>query len=75
MVPLRVSSSLLSWLTAEVNADEVETIGMDMLKKIVKTGNSLAVIFSDQESDLYIYQARKQSFRQKRFLFTILLFL
>ena len=47
---LTSSASLLDWLTAEVNADEVELIGLGMLKKIVKTGNSLAVVFSLTEN-------------------------
>ena len=33
-------------MTQEVNADEIEVIGLEMLHKIKSTGNSIAVIFS-----------------------------
>ena len=44
---LKKSADVLAWLTEEVNADEIEVIGLSMLKRIMDTGNSIVVIFSE----------------------------
>lgn len=47
---MKNSGDVLEWLTEEVNADEIEVIGLQMLKKITDTGNSIIVIFSAAEN-------------------------
>ena len=37
---------ILDWITAEVHADEIEIISLDLLNKIIATGNSIAVLLS-----------------------------
>ena len=46
---LKNTKAVQDWLVQEVQADEIERIELKLLKKIVKTGNTIAVIFSAGE--------------------------
>ena len=43
---LKNTKAVQEWLVQEVQADEIERIDLKLLKKIIKTGNTIAVLFS-----------------------------
>ena len=44
---MQVSAEIYDWIKNEVKSDEIEVVSKEMLKKLIKSGNSIAVIFSD----------------------------
>ena len=47
---LQVSSDIYEWIKNEVNSDEIEIVSREMLEKLIRTGNSIAVIFSESQN-------------------------
>ena len=47
---LAVSAELRDWLAAEVNSDEVELVSQAGLDRLVRSGNSIAAIFSESHN-------------------------
>ena len=44
---MQISAEIYDWIKNEVKSDEIEVVSKEMLKKLIKSGNSIAVIFSD----------------------------
>ena len=47
---LQVSSEIFEWIKIEVNSDEIELVSREMLEKQIRTGNSIAAIFSESHN-------------------------
>ena len=47
---LQVSSEIYEWIKTEVTSDEIEIISREMLEKLIRSGNSIAAIFSESHN-------------------------
>ena len=47
---LEVSSEIYDWSKIEVTSDEIEIVSREMLEKLIRSGNSIAAIFSESHN-------------------------
>ena len=46
---LQVGSEIFDWINNEVKSDEIEIVSREMLDRLIRSGNSLAAIFSESQ--------------------------
>ena len=46
---LQVGSEMFEWIKNEVKSDEIEIVSREMLDRLIRSGNSLAAIFSETQ--------------------------
>ena len=47
---LQVSSEIYDWIKTEVKSDEIEIVSREMVEKLIRSGNSIAAIYSESHN-------------------------